>query len=119
MNKAFVREPDDVEPRCPKCGTPGEKVSRETILAQLQPAAMDVLGVFFGNHPFHRGGDKDCARRRQQFVRVNFFRSGVTFDRLLRVRRHVGAQCGDVDAVAVANGAVAVADGDDFCADFD
>jgi len=45
MNKAFVREPDDVEPRCPQCGTPGEKVSRDTLLAHLQPSAVDILGT--------------------------------------------------------------------------
>lgn len=44
MNKAFVREPDEVDPRCPKCGTPGEKVSQETLQAHLAAAALKQLG---------------------------------------------------------------------------
>ena len=35
MNKAFVREPDPGEERCPHCGTPGEPVGEETLAAQL------------------------------------------------------------------------------------
>lgn len=37
MNKAFVREPDNVEPLCPKCGGVGERVPVETLHA-LVPA---------------------------------------------------------------------------------
>jgi hypothetical protein len=36
MNKAFVREPEDTgELHCPKCGTAGTAVGRETLEAQL------------------------------------------------------------------------------------
>lgn len=37
MNKAFVREPDDVEPLCPKCGGVGERVPADTVLALTPP----------------------------------------------------------------------------------
>jgi hypothetical protein len=35
VNKAFVREADDVAPRCPSCGSPGLEVLRDTLAAQV------------------------------------------------------------------------------------
>jgi hypothetical protein len=35
MNKAFVREPDHTDEYCPRCGSKGQPVGRETVQAQL------------------------------------------------------------------------------------
>ena len=35
MNKAFVREPDQTADYCPRCGSKGQQVSRETVRAYL------------------------------------------------------------------------------------
>lgn len=35
MNKAFVREPDQTADYCPRCGSKGEPVGRETIASYL------------------------------------------------------------------------------------
>jgi hypothetical protein len=35
MNKAFTREPDEPDPRCPGCDVPGQTVERNTVLAQV------------------------------------------------------------------------------------
>jgi len=35
MNKAFVREPDHTVEYCPRCGSKGEQVGRETVQAHL------------------------------------------------------------------------------------
>lgn len=35
MNKAFVREPDQIGDCCPRCGSKGEPVSRDTLRHQL------------------------------------------------------------------------------------
>ena len=35
VNKAFVREPDDVDTRCPRCHIIGQPVARHTVLAHL------------------------------------------------------------------------------------
>lgn len=43
MNKAFVREPDEPDPRCPGCGLLGEPVTRATLDANLPPQAARVL----------------------------------------------------------------------------
>ncbi|MCX5659550.1 MAG: hypothetical protein NTW19_07475 [Planctomycetota bacterium] len=43
MNKAFVREPDEPDPRCPGCGSHGESVIRATLDANLAPAESRVL----------------------------------------------------------------------------
>ena len=43
MNKAFVRESDDVAPRCPGCDSPGQEVLRDTLAAQL--SAEQRLGL--------------------------------------------------------------------------
>lgn len=37
MNKAFVREADDIAPRCPGCDSPGQEVLPDTLAAQLTP----------------------------------------------------------------------------------
>ena len=37
MNKAFVREPDQTADYCPRCGSQGDPVVRETLDAQLPP----------------------------------------------------------------------------------
>ena len=43
MNKAFTREPDSDDLRCPRCGANGLDVGRETIEALAQPAAVTRL----------------------------------------------------------------------------
>jgi hypothetical protein len=44
MNKAFVREPDSVADRCPRCGSAGHPVTATTLDAQLKPASRSLLG---------------------------------------------------------------------------
>jgi hypothetical protein len=44
MNKAFVREPDNVDPYCPRCSALGEPVTKTTLVAQLGEAAAATLG---------------------------------------------------------------------------
>ena len=46
MNKAFVRELDAPEPRCPGCGTLGQAVGRATLEAHLPP---DLLALLAGS----------------------------------------------------------------------
>lgn len=43
MNKAFVRESEEEEGRCPRCASPGLTVGLETIRAQLPEAAAAVF----------------------------------------------------------------------------
>jgi hypothetical protein len=43
MNKAFVRDPDGGDERCPACGSVGTPVSRDTIRAHVQPEAVTRL----------------------------------------------------------------------------
>lgn len=44
MNKAFVREPEDTgERNCPRCGSLGVAVPRETVEAQVTPAGQAAL----------------------------------------------------------------------------
>ena len=43
MNKAFVREPDDPDPRCPRCELLGRSVARITLAAHLPPEAVPLL----------------------------------------------------------------------------
>lgn len=45
MNKAFVREPDSSAEYCPRCGSEGQPVSRETVLAQLPPDTTPQVAV--------------------------------------------------------------------------
>ena len=55
INKAFVREPDDTgERHCPKCGSLGVPVARETLAAQLSPAAMQQISESGFFCPFGR-----------------------------------------------------------------
>lgn len=37
MNKAFIREPDEMASRCPQCQTIGQPVGPQTLNAQLTP----------------------------------------------------------------------------------
>ena len=37
MNKAFIREPDEVASRCPRCQSRGQPVGPQTLKAQLVP----------------------------------------------------------------------------------
>lgn len=46
MNKAFIRETDEPEPRCPGCGTLGVTVSWNTLRANLPEARAGTLGEF-------------------------------------------------------------------------
>lgn len=43
MNKAFIREPDQVDSRCPRCGSPGHPVGPQTLAAWLPAAARKTL----------------------------------------------------------------------------
>jgi hypothetical protein len=45
MNKAFVREPDQSVEYCPRCGTAGQPVSRETVLAHLPSDSQPSVAV--------------------------------------------------------------------------
>ncbi len=53
MNKAFVRESDSTDEYCPRCGSLGQPVKRETVLAQLPPGVEPLLAVTanFCPHP--------------------------------------------------------------------
>jgi len=53
MNKAFVKEQDSTEGRCPKCGSPGTPVFQETLRAHLSSEALDHLtdSAFFCAQP--------------------------------------------------------------------
>jgi len=39
MNKAFIRDPEEPDPRCPRCGGLGESVGRTTLEAHLPAEA--------------------------------------------------------------------------------
>ncbi len=43
MNKAFVKEQDSTEGRCPRCGSPGTGVFQETLQAHLPPELLAHL----------------------------------------------------------------------------
>lgn len=43
MNKAFLREPDQVDSRCPRCGSAGNPVGPQTLGARLKPDVRRVL----------------------------------------------------------------------------
>jgi hypothetical protein len=45
MNKAFVREPDQGGEFCPRCGSQGQPVSRETVLNHLSADRPPQLAV--------------------------------------------------------------------------
>lgn len=53
MNKAFVRESDDTEIRCPLCGTAGERVPEPALQTYLAPEVRQRLGnsVYFCETP--------------------------------------------------------------------
>ncbi len=53
MNKAFVKEHDSTEGRCPRCGSAGAVVFQETLRAHLPPAALQHLtdSAFFCAQP--------------------------------------------------------------------
>jgi hypothetical protein len=53
MNKAFVKEQDSTEGRCPKCGSPGTPVFQETLRAHLPREALENLtdSAFFCAQP--------------------------------------------------------------------
>jgi len=53
MNKAFVKEQDSTEGRCPRCGSPGSVVFRETLAAHLAPEMLEHLteSAFFCAQP--------------------------------------------------------------------
>lgn len=53
MNKAFVKEQDSDEGRCPKCGSPGAVVFQETLKAHLAPEMLQHLTdtAFFCGQP--------------------------------------------------------------------
>lgn len=43
MNKAFLREPDQVDSRCPRCDSAGHPVGPQTLNARLSPDVRKVL----------------------------------------------------------------------------
>ena len=45
MNKAFVRESDDLSPRCPRCASLGEGVGPDTTTAFIRPETGVALGT--------------------------------------------------------------------------
>lgn len=54
MNKAFVREPEDNGSRnCPRCGSLGISVPRETVAGLVRPAVLDQISstAFFCPFP--------------------------------------------------------------------
>ena len=53
MNKAFVKEQDLTDGRCPRCGSPGTPVFRETLEAHVAPEALNTLtdSAFFCAQP--------------------------------------------------------------------
>jgi hypothetical protein len=53
MNKAFMREPDAAGEYCPRCGSLGQPVNRETVAAHLPPGTEPTLAVTanFCPHP--------------------------------------------------------------------
>jgi hypothetical protein len=53
MNKAFVKEQDSTEGRCPRCGSPGTVVFQETLRAHLSPEILGHLtdSAFFCRQP--------------------------------------------------------------------
>jgi hypothetical protein len=74
MNKAFVREPDTIEYRCPRCGSIGAPVGRETLQSHLAPEALKRLAEsgFFCHDPrcevayfdqFARFVERDALKR--------------------------------------------------------
>ncbi|MBC8289913.1 MAG: hypothetical protein H8E37_06315 [Planctomycetes bacterium] len=52
MNKAFVREPDEIRDRCPDCGSAGIPVFEATLQVWLQPDEKGNLSssAFFCSH---------------------------------------------------------------------
>ena len=46
MNKAFVREPDQADEHCPRCGSLGQAVGRVTLESHLPPEARGQLSDF-------------------------------------------------------------------------
>jgi hypothetical protein len=44
MSRAFVREPESADPRCPGCGGLGDEVGPATLRAHLTPADADAVG---------------------------------------------------------------------------
>ena len=44
MNKAFIREPDEMASRCPRCQSLGQPVGPQTLNAQLSPEVRKALG---------------------------------------------------------------------------
>ncbi len=53
MNKAFVKEQDSTEGRCPRCGSPGTAVFQATLQQHLAHAALENLtdSAFFCAQP--------------------------------------------------------------------
>jgi Zinc binding domain len=54
MNKAFVKENDSTDGRCPRCGSPGNAVYRETLEAHLARETLDSLNDMAFFCPFAR-----------------------------------------------------------------
>lgn len=52
MNKAFMREPDSTDARCPRCGSPGEQVTAITLAAHVRPEALAQFSNFASFCPF-------------------------------------------------------------------
>lgn len=79
MSRAFVREPDAPEPRCPVpvgCGTQGDSVIRATLVANVGEEAAAALGeeVFF------------CSDELCEVAYFDATAGRITVDRLLERR---------------------------------
>jgi len=74
MNKAFVRDPDPSDARCPRCGSIGTPVGRETLESFVLPESLELVATsaFFCPYPtceivyfdvFNRSLGTDSLRR--------------------------------------------------------
>jgi hypothetical protein len=72
MNKAFMREPDSSGEYCPRCGSLGQPVRRETITAQVGSEASETLAVT-GNF---------CPHPQCEVAYFDMFERSVTVDSL-------------------------------------
>lgn len=74
MNKAFVRDPDMTEERCPRCGAIGHSVQRTTVEAHVQTGcATRIAGVA-----------NFCPNPRCTVAYFDMFERTLTVDELLR-----------------------------------
>ncbi len=98
MNKAFVREPDQTVERCPRCGSVGQAVGRETMQAHLPDDVRDQL-----SEPA-----SFCPLPQCEVAYFDMFERSVTTESLLKpvypkdpdapICACFGLKCEDIDA---------------------